>query len=166
MTILGMGTQCVANLPNLDWLKKMLTKEMSSTEKLSIINARLAISQKPSLKCDGDLTVGFFFDGTDNNKNRDYGPSVDKPKPFLKQRYSNIVALYHAFPDEKDKNDEVRFTHNSTDRCYSYYAPGVGTEFKAIDDSGEWIDHLGGSAAGYRGSVESRNARARGIKSF
>ena len=50
--------------------------------------------------CMGQLDIGFFFDGTNNNKEKDYGPE-EKPLPFLSQQHSNVVRLYPDFQDEK-----------------------------------------------------------------
>jgi hypothetical protein len=42
--------------------------------------------------CIGQLDIGFFFDGTGNNKEKDCGRE-EKPHPFLERKHSNVVAF-------------------------------------------------------------------------
>ena len=64
--------------------------------------------------CGHQMFVGIFFDGTDNNMDR------DKPKGA----HTNVVRLYDAFPDDGFKG-----------RFYKVYVPGVGTPFKEIGET-------------------------------
>lgn len=66
------------------------------------------------LVCSKEIHVGIFFDGTDNNMER------DKPKTG----HSNIVSLYDAHREDRD-------TH------FRYYIPGVGTRFPQIGETTE-----------------------------
>ena len=66
-------------------------------------------------KCEGNINVGVFFDGTDNNAKRD--------EPKLGD--SNVVRLYKAYRMEPNEG------------YYSLYVPGVGTKFSEIGEEGE-----------------------------
>ena len=77
--------------------------------------------------CGHQMFVGIFFDGTDNNMER------DKPKGT----HTNVVRLYDAYPDDGFKG-----------RFYKIYAPGVGTPF---DDIGETEADAKGSLFGTMG---------------
>jgi len=103
-------------------------------------------------ECEADLDVGFFFDGTDNNKERDWGPDDDNPLPFLQRKHSNVVRLFHAFPDELDRKKN-RFTIGTRNRSYRYYIPGVGTEFDKVGDNGKGKYATMGSATGLGGEA-------------
>lgn len=66
-------------------------------------------------KCEVALNIGLFFDGTNNNKDRDSSDQGD----------SNIARLYNVYNGD-------RFTGNN-----KFYIPGVGTAFP---DIGEYKD--------------------------
>jgi hypothetical protein len=66
-------------------------------------------------KCEGNVNVGVFFDGTNNNRD------ADKPK----LKHTNIVRLFDAYLDKKG------------DGYYPMYIPGVGTSFPEIGEKGE-----------------------------
>ncbi|MFC7420940.1 hypothetical protein ACFQNF_13825 [Iodobacter arcticus] len=92
------------------------------------------------LTCEEDIFLGFFFDGTNNNKYR------DTPEYC----HSNVARLYEAYPGKGTvsqlaltsgaaKADEPYLKGPGTDP-YLYrktYIPGVGTPFKKLGDSGE-----------------------------
>lgn len=65
-------------------------------------------------KCEENIHVGLFFDGTNNNS--------DEDKPKL--GHSNIVRLSDAYPDRPN------------DGLYPIYIPGVGTPFAEIGEMG------------------------------
>lgn len=73
--------------------------------------------------CDVKLRFGFFFDGTNNNMDRDL--------PAFCQ--SNVARLYMAFPDRKAKNLKPGFSYS---HYFRTYVPGVGTKFEAVADTG------------------------------
>jgi hypothetical protein len=105
-----------------------------------------------SLDCCGNLNIGIFFDGTNNNKDRDWGKDDYKPSvPFEQRQHTNVVRLYLAYPDEEDT---FRKEKKYSDRYYKYYIPGVGTPFKEIGDTGKGVQSTLGGAAGIGG--ESR----------
>ena len=79
--------------------------------------------------CGHQIFVGVFFDGTDNNMDR------DKPRGA----HTNVVRLHDAFPDDGFKG-----------RFYKIYAPGVGTPF---DDIGETEADAQGSPFGKMGAA-------------
>ena len=132
--------------------EKLIRQLAESRHPVPLQNAREAspAGVKPSsVKCEGDLYIGLFFDGTGNNKDADYGPE-DNPKPFLERKHSNIVRLFHAFPDELDKIRENK-DKSDTNQFYRFYIPGVGTPFKEVGDTGEgitgaFLQGLGGAA--------------------
>jgi hypothetical protein len=97
------------------------------TNKETMQRANAICAGRPSAKslaCTGQIFVGMFFDGTGNNENNDYTKVKDKP---AEQKHSNVVRLYHAYPDRITKG---------TAKYYAYYIPGVGTPFPEIGDGG------------------------------
>lgn len=76
-------------------------------------------------KCESNINLGLFFDGTKNNRDND--------SESLKQ--SNVARLYDAYFDEP------------LQACFARYVPGVGTPFSAIGEGG-WSDLGGGFAIG------------------
>lgn len=85
--------------------------------------------------CDVNLSLGFFFDGTNNNLNRDRKGNT----------HSNVARLYSAFPGSKDKHGSEAWPgfadkyHNSFSRIY---IPGCGTEFDQVGDTGKGFNPL------------------------
>lgn len=67
-----------------------------------------------TLDCVKEIHVGIFFDGTNNNMNRDRADDS----------HSNVVSLFDAH--RLDGKDHFR-----------YYIPGVGTPFPEIGENGE-----------------------------
>lgn len=72
-------------------------------------------------QCDQTIWVGNFFDGTNNNKERDKD-RISKP---VKRSHSNIVVLHDAYKNDPDANH------------FAYYIPGVGTPFPQIGEKTE-----------------------------
>ncbi|MES2127136.1 MAG: DUF2235 domain-containing protein [Pseudomonadota bacterium] len=68
-----------------------------------------------SKDCMAELQVGIFFDGTNNNKDRD--------TPRLSD--SNISRLFKAYPEKRSSG------------LFPIYIPGVGTPFPEIGEPGE-----------------------------
>lgn len=66
----------------------------------------------PQLACQKTVNVGIFFDGTNNNDQR------DRPE----KGHSNIAKLFSCFKDENSKG------------YFRYYIPGVGTPFREIGE--------------------------------
>ncbi len=66
-------------------------------------------------RCEGNVNLGVFFDGTDNNLKRDL-PNLG---------HSNIARLFHSYREDP------------TDAYYKLYVPGVGTPFPEIGEEGE-----------------------------
>jgi hypothetical protein len=66
-------------------------------------------------KCEAALQLGVFFDGTDNNMERDRGRFA----------HSNIAKLWSCYP------------HNPSRGIERLYVPGVGTEFNEINSPPE-----------------------------
>lgn len=129
-----------ATLPNkpfqpLQQLKraKAVSKEASSTPECSI-----------------EVHVGVFFDGTNNNMQRDKLsiPDVDA------RSHSNVVVLYDAFADKRQYH-------------YRIYIPGVGTPFPEVGEMTETSAGKalarGGSARIYWGMIQTINAIHRAV---
>ncbi|WP_084545824.1 T6SS phospholipase effector Tle1-like catalytic domain-containing protein [Cupriavidus malaysiensis] len=76
--------------------------------------------------CHHAVNIGLFFDGTNNNLQRDY----ERTTP-AERCHSNIVRLYHAYPDAPDNRKGF------SNQYYRYYIPGVGTPFKEIGEHQE-----------------------------
>ena len=68
------------------------------------------------LRCHDRIQIGLFFDGTNNNMERD--------EPL--QKHSNVARLFKAYPDEQQKTGR-----------YRYYIPGIGTPFPDIAETEE-----------------------------
>ena len=66
-------------------------------------------------KCETALSIGLFFDGTNNNMERD--------EPSL--AHSNIVRLFNVYRHDPDTGH------------FSHYVPGVGTRFPEIGENEE-----------------------------
>lgn len=71
--------------------------------------------------CDKKIKIGIFFDGTNNNRERD---KLGHPGDREKQYHSNIVRLFDAHKDVKGEGAAL------DDDCYHFYVPGVGTRFQ------------------------------------
>ncbi|TXD56847.1 DUF2235 domain-containing protein [Ralstonia sp. TCR112] len=72
------------------------------------------IAGKQSASCSKEIHVGLFFDGTNNNMERDM-PS---------RSHSNVVVLFNAHRNDQSEH-------------FRYYMPGVGTAFKEIGEPEE-----------------------------
>lgn len=96
-----------------------------------------ACSTTTNLPCRIPVQVGLFFDGTNNNMERDLNgkrigvpglskkptPLPNKPMKPETCSHSNVVRLFRAFPENKQDSGYFR-----------YYIPGVGTEFDKIGE--------------------------------
>ena len=83
--------------------------------------------------CKKPVWISCFFDGTGNNYDED---GKGEKKPDL-TKYSNIAKLSKFAHLEEDKKRRV----------YNFYAPGVGTPFPEVGDSGQSIDKAIGMAS-------------------
>jgi len=82
-------------------------------QRLTALSCGLPETRQPS--CMSVIQVGLFFDGTNNNLNRDKQNNC----------HSNIVRLYDSFPERSDSG------------YFRHYIPGVGTAFPEIGELGE-----------------------------
>ncbi|CAJ0720230.1 hypothetical protein LMG6871_03648 [Ralstonia edaphis] len=81
-------------------------------------------------QCTQEFRIGFFFDGTNNNKDR------DSPK----RAHSNVARLFDIF---EVTPEQVRF-----------YVPGIGTPFqREIGDTGRGYDARAGLGSGWGGEA-------------
>lgn len=138
-----MNTPQPAQHPNITSLKAQLrSKNVLFGDVMSRICAVAQDTEAPGgPTCTGNLTIGMFFDGTGNNETADHG-GLGSPIPLRQRKHSNVVRLYHAFPDESRLRQR-----ESTNKSYRFYIPGVGTPFPEIGDKGRTI----GSAAAWGG---------------
>ena len=125
-----MTTTSPAPFPE-DGLRKLSPKEMMQRAKA--LACTLPKDKKPT--CSGQVFVGIFFDGTGNNRDKDY-----IEPPVEKRKHSNIVRLFHTFPLAINRPGH-----------YGIYIPGVGTSFSEIGDHGTGWSGTAGSAAAWKG---------------
>lgn len=76
--------------------------------------------------CSVKLAFGFFFDGTNNNLDRDRKT----------HNHSNVARLYLAFPGS-DKSTPWPEAKQRYPHYFRTYVPGVGTKFAEVGDTGE-----------------------------
>jgi len=124
-----MATLSPAPFPE-NGVRKLSPKE--TMQRLNALRCTFPKDNRPT--CSSQLFVGIFFDGTDNNRQRDYLEC-----PVEKRRHSNIVRLFHTYRDEYENG------------YFRIYIPGVGTKFPEIGDSGKSWDSMAGSAAAWKG---------------
>lgn len=100
--------------------------------------------------CAIELHVGVFFDGTNNNMERDKLTVPDSNA----RSHSNVVVLYDTFADTRKHH-------------YRVYVPGVGTPFKEVGELTESAEGKamakGGAARIYWGMIQTINAIHRAI---
>ncbi|MCO4861796.1 DUF2235 domain-containing protein [Cupriavidus sp. WGlv3] len=83
--------------------------------------------------CHNVVNVGLFFDGTNNNMERDYHLNRRwRPPPV--RSHSNVVRLYLAYPPALDNRPET------SNQYFRYYMPGVGTPFPEVGEEQETED--------------------------
>lgn len=83
--------------------------------------------------CCEEMDIGIFFDGTNNNRDRD----------FSRMAHSNVARLFDVFDTSAG---------NST--RHKYYCAGVGTPFyKETSDTGRGYDSRAGLGAGWGGEA-------------
>jgi len=99
---------------------------LTPAEMMRVLGTRPAVAFGAGPRCQTIVNVGLFFDGTNNNMERDY----TQPTPD-KRFHTNIVRLFNAFPDDKQN------TPDKSEYFYPFYAPGVGTPFPKIGEDGE-----------------------------
>jgi hypothetical protein len=80
------------------------------------------------LPCSTVIHVGIFFDGTNNNMERDKIEALEKTNDPSKCSHSNVVVLYDTFKDAPKEG------------YYRFYIPGVGTPFDKIGEKTETPD--------------------------
>ena len=100
----------------------------------------LAKRQERNRDCCRELFYGVFFDGTNNNRDR------DRPNHC----HSNIARLHDVFPQKQQANG-----------FFPIYAPGVGTKFEDIGDTGEGDDLVWGETDRRRGLAFAEKGEAR-----
>jgi len=111
-------------------VRKLSAKEMM--QRVKALQCTVPKDNAPT--CSGQVFAGIFFDGTDNNRERDY-----ENLPVEKRRHSNVVRLFHTYREDWAKG------------YFRIYVPGVGTKFSEIGDSGKSWESTAGSAAAWKG---------------
>jgi hypothetical protein len=114
-------TNALTPSPEQPGLRKLSAKEQSQRA-----TALGCLANENKVNCEQVLWAGVFFDGTNNNKERDL---VDKS-------YSNIAVLHNAFRNSR-KSGYFRF-----------YIPGLGTRFPEIGEMSESDDGKAMGAGG------------------
>lgn len=124
----------------------------SKSENIDLYNIYIEKEKpnNPLAPCDTNLFIGMFFDGTCNN----YADSINNKD----NSQSNVARLYSAFPGISVPGVLPASTEWQTNRedytnYFRIYAPGVGSTFTQVGDSGEGIDGTMGGAAGLWGQV-------------
>lgn len=104
-------------------------RALSPREQLQRARALSCVTGQEQAKCQGQIHVAMFFDGTGNNISADlYQAPAGKEKP------SNIARLFMTARDKPH------------DGYFAFYMPGVGTTFPEIGDKGGTLG--GGAGAG------------------
>ncbi|MBX9347354.1 DUF2235 domain-containing protein [Chromobacterium vaccinii] len=80
-------------------------------------------NKKSAPSCKTDVWVSFYFDGTNNNRDRDVVDPTKSGKPRFKCDHSNIVSLFDAGKESLDSN------------IFKFYMQGVGTIFNDIGET-------------------------------
>jgi hypothetical protein len=101
-------------------------RKLSAKEQSQRANAFGCLSSEGKSSCEKVIWVGVFFDGTNNNKDRD---AADKS-------YSNIAVLHNAFRNVEKMG------------YFRYYIPGLGTRFPEIGELSESDDGKAMGAGG------------------
>ena len=100
--------------------------------------------------CSIEVHVGVFFDGTNNNMERDKLTVPDSNA----RSHSNVVVLYDTFASTRKHH-------------YRVYVPGVGTPFKEVGELTESPEGMamakGGAARIYWGMIQTINAIHRAV---
>ena len=93
-------------------------RQLTLQETVQRARAFTCLGNEGTPSCSKVIWTGVFFDGTNNNKDRDEKDNS----------HSNIVVLYNAFNESTKKG------------YYRYYIPGVGTPFHEIGEEHESAD--------------------------
>lgn len=118
-------------------------RTLSAKEQLLRAQALACLSGKEQAKCQGQVYVSLFFDGTGNNINLDYFQAkLEQQKP------SNIARLFLAARDKP------------SDGYFASYIPGVGTPFPEVGDKGGVVRF--GPESRWRGGLVWRRANSVG----
>lgn len=107
--------------PDMPGLRNLSAKEQSQR---AMSYACLSSEGKPG--CEQVIWIGMFFDGTNNNRDRD----------LKDNSHSNVVVLYNAFRDSFKSG------------YFRHYIPGLGTAFPEIGEMGESDDGKAMGAGG------------------
>ena len=92
----------------------------------SISKALESTPVTPFVSCKQTLWFSFFFDGTANNLDADFG-TVE---------HSNVARLYMVHRGNENMGGRIRKVDGASFGTYRIYVPGVGTYFRAVEDEG------------------------------
>ncbi len=112
-------------------------------DKLTKPREAIPIGQ-PGKSCESNLFFGFFFDGTRNN----YAES----EAAGNHTHSNVARLFDAYPGQTIApavmlTPKVKWPdEGSYPNYFRIYAPGVGTPFDEVGDTGKGMDRTMGAA--------------------
>jgi hypothetical protein len=98
----------------------------------------MACIRSKSTQCQGQVSVGLFFDGTGNNDQ--WVEQGHSETQRARNKHSNVARLFDAHINEPENG------------IFSYYIPGVGTPFKDIGDTTQLQYETLGMGLGYCGA--------------
>ncbi|WP_370680026.1 DUF2235 domain-containing protein [Comamonas sp. GB3 AK4-5] len=129
------GNQCQFKTPEDKSRKEVVLSTREASQRAEKADA----AQADGLSCEKEIHVGLFFDGTNNNMDRDLNDLS----------HSNVVSLFRAH--KNDRSNHLRF-----------YAAGVGTAFPEVDEDKESDNGkrwgTGGEARIHWGIIQIYNA--------
>lgn len=121
-----------------DGMRRLTPKEIQQRAQA------MSCLRESNSKCQGQVYVNLFFDGTGNNWNWNGpftpGKKVNPQTQSARDSHTNVVRLFRASYNKHDNG------------LFSFYIPGVGTPFAEIGDSGAGLDGSLGAAAGRFGA--------------
>lgn len=117
----------------LDGKRKLSAREASQRAK-----AMACVRSRQATRCQGQVYVSLFFDGTGNNK--DWVEEGQSLSQTARNKHSNVARLFQAHVDDPQGG------------VFAYYMPGVGTPFREIGDTSKFEYGVGGSGFGYKGA--------------
>jgi hypothetical protein len=117
----------------LDGKRKLSAKEAQQRAK-----AMACVRSLNKTECQGQVQIGLFFDGTGNNDK--WVESGHTATQRARNKHSNVARLWDAHLDEPDNG------------FFRYYMQGVGTPFKELGDTTDFLTENAGNGFGYMGA--------------
>ncbi|WP_255992267.1 T6SS phospholipase effector Tle1-like catalytic domain-containing protein [Chitinolyticbacter albus] len=104
--------------------------------------SKLNIDRPACVQCEEDIYLGFFFDGTNNNKYRDTPGNCHTNVARLYEAYAgsptvNQLGIVKGAPKADEGPAWPKEIPSNKNNYRKTYIPGVGTPFKELGDKGE-----------------------------